>query len=83
MMLHFERRLDAAANSGMELDTSPSLLAVGGVLLLELVQDGERLVDLAVQGLLVLEEMEKLSVVHLEQHTSDLASELRFSTAKR
>lgn len=45
-------------------------------------QDSESLVDLGVEGLLGLEEVQQLGVVHLEQHTSDLASELRLGAVK-
>ena len=44
-------------------------LLLGGVIL----EHRQCLVDFASHSLLVLEEVEELSVVHLEQHASDLA----------
>lgn len=48
----------------------------GLVLGRELVQDGERLVDLRVHRLRSLQQVDKLGVLHLEQHTRDLPSQL-------
>lgn len=42
----------------------------------ELLENGERLIDFGVHGLGRIHQMEKLDVVHLEQHTGDLSSEL-------
>ena len=41
-----------------------------------ILENSESLVDLLVEGWLVLDEVEKLGVVHLEKHTSDLSGEL-------
>ena len=57
--------------------TTISLLVLRGLLLRELVQDGESLVDLGVHRIRRLQEVQKLRVVHLEQHAGDLARELR------
>ena len=46
---------------------------------MEVLQDDESLGDLGVQGVGSVEELEKLVVLHLEQHTGDLTSELRLS----
>lgn len=58
-----------------------SLLALD-LLCLELVEDGERLVDLAIEGLLGADERQEFDVVHLEQHTGDLASEIGVLTVR-
>lgn len=55
-----------------------SLLGVG--LLLELVENVERLIDLGVEGLFGADERQELVVVHLEQHASNLTSEVRVLT---
>ena len=49
-------------------------------LLREVLQDAEGLVDLAGQRLGRVEERKKLLVVHLQEHTGDLAGELRLLT---
>ena len=49
---------------------------LGLALLLELVQDVKSLSDLGIESLLGVEEVQKLVVVHLEQHARDLAREL-------
>ena len=49
---------------------------------MEVLQDDESLGDLGVQGVGGVEELEKLVVLHLEQHTGDLTSELRLSAKK-
>jgi len=41
-----------------------------------ILENSESLVDFFVEGWLVLDEVEKLRVVHLEEHTSDLSGEL-------
>ncbi len=41
-----------------------------------LLQDGHCLTDLPIKSLLVFEQMKQLAIIHLQQHTSDLASEL-------
>lgn len=47
-------------------------------------QDSKGLVDLSGEGLAVLEQVEELRVVHLQQHASNLASQLRLrSTINR
>ena len=47
---------------------------LGGIVEL---QDGDGLHDLGVECLRRLEQVEQLAVVHLEEHASDLAGELR------
>lgn len=54
----------------------------GLVLGRELVQDGERLVHLRVHCLRSLQQVDKLGVLHLEQHTRDLAGEFRLVADK-
>ena len=49
---------------------------------MEVLQDDKSLGDLGVQGVGGVEELEKLVVLHLEQHTGDLTSELRLSAKK-
>lgn len=49
----------------------------GLVLGRELVQDGERLVDLRVHSLRSLQQVDELGILHLEQHARDLPSQLR------
>lgn len=55
---------------------------LGLALLLELVQDIKSLSDLGIESLLGVEEVQKLVVVHLEQHACDLTGELRLSAVK-
>jgi hypothetical protein len=56
----------------------------GGIRLgLVLLEDGESLSNLRVQGLLVVEKVKKLIVIHLEQHARDLAGELGLGAGKR
>ena len=43
---------------------------------MEVLQDDESLGDLGVQGVGSVEELEKLVVLHLEQHAGDLASKV-------
>ena len=56
---------------------------LGLALLLELVQDIKSLSDLGIESLLGVEEVQKLVVVHLEQHACDLTGELRLSAVKK
>lgn len=60
-----------------------NILGIRAGLLLEVLQDSESLVDFAIQSFGGVEELEELGVVHLEQHTSDLASEVGMSAAKQ
>lgn len=66
------------AKSNVAPRCQTSLLGVG--LLLELVENVERLVNLGVEGLFRADERQKLVVVHLEQHTGNLTSEVRVLT---
>lgn len=54
---------------------------LGICVLLELVENVESLLDLVVESLGSVEKLQQLGVVHLEQHTSDLTSELGLRSA--
>ena len=51
--------------------------------LLELVEYVKGLRNLRLEGLVVVDEVEQLAVLHLEQHARDLAREFRLSTNAR
>lgn len=81
--------LDTSNKMNSELLFVPSSGGGGGsssgsglVLGRELVQDGKRLVDLRVHRLRSLQQVDKLGVLHLEQHTRDLAGEFRLFADK-
>jgi hypothetical protein len=50
------------------------------VLASELMQNSKSFTDLGSHGLLRIKQMKQFKVVHLQQHASDLASQLRLST---
>jgi len=60
------------------------LSAIHLVLLLrELVEDGDGLVDLAVERVRRVQELDKCLVLHLQEHARDLASEVRMGATSR
>lgn len=54
-----------------------------GHLLLEFIQHSKGLIDFAVHGLGVIQEVKELGVVHLQEHTGDLASQIGLVTRNR
>jgi hypothetical protein len=59
------------------------LFGGGGLLLGKLVQDGESFLNLCSQTLGRIEQAQELGIIHLQQHTSDLSSEVGLGTERR
>ena len=57
--------------------------SLGLGVLLELMEYVERLGNLRLEGLVVVDEVKQLAVLHLEQHTRDLARKFRLGPARK
>ena len=58
-------------------------LGLLGLVLGELLQDDQRLADLGVQRVGVVHQVKELAVVHLQEHASNLASELGLGATRK